>query len=201
MKKIWGYARISTAQKQHIDRQIKTLTDYGVPEENIIYDKQSGKDFNREQYQILKKFVRENDEVIVSELDRLGRNKAMVKEELNYFKEHGVRVKVLNIPTTLIDIPEGQEWLMDMINNILIEVMGAIAQNEFEAIHRRQREGIAAAKARGQHMGRPKLKTPKLFEDYYKLVKENKITATKCIELLGISRGSYYILVKEYEAR
>ena len=119
---IYGYVRVST-KEQHIDRQMKSLIDFGVPEENIKVDKESGKDFDRPAYQLLRnEILRSGDVLVVKELDRLGRNKELLKKELDYFKNKGIRVKFLNVPTTLMDIPEGSEWVLDMINNIIIEV-------------------------------------------------------------------------------
>lgn len=199
MSRTYGYIRVSS-KEQNLDRQVKSLIEYGVSEENIKADKESGKDFNRPSYQLLKQdILREGDVLVVKELDRLGRNKEMIKTELDYFKKHGIRVKVLNIPTTLMDIPEGQEWIIDMINNILIEVLGAIAEEERNKIKARQAEGIAAAKEKGTHMGRPKAEYPIMWEETYKKWKDKEITATKAMELLQLKRTTFYKLVKEYE--
>ena len=139
---IYGYARISD-KKQNEARQIEALTKYGVEEKYIKIDKASGKNFNRENYLLLRdEILRAGDTLVVKELDRLGRNKEQIKEELDYFKNNKIRVKILNIPTTLIDLPEGQEWVFEMVNNILIEVLGAIAEEERIKIRQRQREGI-----------------------------------------------------------
>lgn len=199
MSRVYGYVRVST-KDQNLDRQINALTEFGVPKENIKADKESGKDFNREQYQLLKNdILRSGDTLVIKELDRLGRNKEMIKEELSYYKQEGIRVKVLNVPTTLMDIPEGQEWIIDMINNILIEVLGAVAQNEREKIKERQAEGIEAAKKKGKAFGRPKAEYPIMFEEYYKKWKDGEITATKCMELLQLKRTTFYKLVNQYE--
>lgn len=153
---IYGYMRVST-KAQNLNRQEDALLEFGVEKDNIFADKESGKDFNREKYQEMKSILKRNDVLVIKELDRLGRNKKMVKEELEYFKDNGIRVKILNIPTTLIDFPEGQEWIMDMINNILLEVMSSIDEEERRKIKTRQAEGIAAAKAGGVKFG-PKVK-------------------------------------------
>lgn len=109
----------------------KALIKFEVPEQNIIIDKASGKDTERDGYQYLKRqILRKGDTLVIKELDRLSRNKADIKRELEEFKASGVRVKILDIPTTLTDFPPEQEWVMDMINAILIEVLGAIAENE-----------------------------------------------------------------------
>ena len=153
---IYGYMRVST-KAQNLNRQEDALLEFGVEKDNIFADKESGKNFDREKYQEMKSILKRNDVLVIKELDRLGRNKKMVKEELEYFKNNGIRVKILNIPTTLIDFPEGQEWIMDMINNILLEVMSSIDEEERRKIKTRQAEGIAAAKAGGVKFG-PKVK-------------------------------------------
>ena len=153
---IYGYMRVST-KAQNLNRQEDALLEFGVEKDNIFADKESGKNFDREKYQEMKSILKRNDVLVIKELDRLGRNKEMVKEELEYFKSNGIRVKILNIPTTLIDIQEGQEWIIDMVNNILLEVMSSIAEEERRKIKTRQAEGIAAAKAGGVKFG-PKVK-------------------------------------------
>lgn len=99
----FGYARVSTL-RQNTDRQIQALEKYGIPKQDIFTDRQSGKDFERQGYLLLKENVlRAGDTLVVKELDRLGRNKAAVKEELEHFRAEGIRVKILDVPTTLID--------------------------------------------------------------------------------------------------
>lgn len=198
---LFAYIRVSS-KDQHEERQLQALKDYSkdLQEENIFIDKASGKDFNRPQYQALKGKLREGDTLIIKELDRLGRNKEDIKKELDYFKNKKVRVKILNIPTTLADFPEGNEWVMDMINNILIEVLGAIAEEERNKIRSRQAEGIAIAKAQGKYKGRPKAELPKEFPKLYKQWKDKKINATQFTTLLGLkSRTTLYKYIKRYE--
>lgn len=200
---IFGYVRVST-EDQREGRQIKALKDYckELEDKNIFLDKESGKDFNREKYQELRKILREGDVLLIKELDRLGRNKEGIKEELKYFKENKIRVKVLNIPTTLMDMPEGQEWVFDMINNILIEVLGAIAEEERNKIRARQREGIEIAKKNGVYKGRPLEPLPEEFEKLYKQWKANKITAIQFTKLLNLkSRTTLYKYIKRYEEK
>ena len=153
---VYGYMRVST-KAQNLNRQEDALLEFGVEKDNIFADKESGKNFDREKYQEMKSILKRNDVLVIKELDRLGRNKVMIKEELRYFKDNGIRLKILNIPTTLIDIQEGQEWIIDMVNNILLEVMSSIAEEERKKIKERQAEGIAAAKAGGVKFG-PKVK-------------------------------------------
>ena len=154
------YARVSS-QDQNLDRQLEAFHAMGAEDRDIIVDKQSGKDLNREGYQALRNVIlRRGDTLVVKSLDRLSRRKADIKAELEYFREEGIRVKVLDLPTTMMEVPEGQEWVFDMVNNILIEVLGTIAQQERTTIKQRQAEGIAAAKAKGKHLGRPRIAAP-----------------------------------------
>jgi DNA invertase Pin-like site-specific DNA recombinase len=201
---IFGYVRVSS-KEQNEDRQLKALKDYckELKFHNIYIDKASGKNFQREQYIKLKEKLRSGDVLIVKELDRLGRNKEMIKQELEYFKSNKIRIKILNIPTTLMDMPEGNEWVFDMINNILIEVLGTIAEEERNKIRTRQAEGIAIAKANGVYKGRKSItkeELPKEFEKLYKQWKDDKINATQFATLLGLkSRTTLYKYVKVFE--
>ena len=158
--RVYGYARVSS-REQNTDRQIEALTKFGVPEQNIIIDKASGKDTEREGYQYLKRqILRNGDTLVIKELDRLSRNKADIQRELEHFKEMGVRVKILDIPTTLTDFPPEQLWVQEMVTAILIEVLGSIAENERNKIRARQREGIEAAKKKNVRFGRPPAPLP-----------------------------------------
>jgi len=139
--------------------------------------------------------LRSGDTLVVKSLDRLSRNKADIKSELEYFKANGIRLKVLDLPTTMIDYPEGQEWVLDMVNNILIEVLSSIAQQERETIHRRQAEGIAAAKAKGKHLGRPRAERPDNWNDVIAAWKAGKITAVEAMRRTGTKRSTFYKLV------
>ena len=140
-----------------------------VPEDSILVDKASGKDIDRPSYQALKGALglREGDTLYVMSLDRLSRNKADIKRELEWFKERKIRLMILDLPTSLIDVPDGQEWILDMITNVLVEVLSSIAEQERLTIRRRQREGINAAKAKGKHLGRPSMIIPDGFPEIY----------------------------------
>ena len=189
--------RVSTSH-QNTDRQVDALIKYGIPERDIIIDHQSGKDFNREGYLALKNsMLRSGDTLVVKELDRLGRDKRMIKEELEYFKANGIRIKILNIPTTLMDI-DGNDWILDMVSNILIEVLSTLAEEERVKNHQRQREGIDAAMAKGVEFGRPKLKKPDNYEEVMVRVVAGEITGVQAMKLMGVKKTSYYKLKKMY---
>ena len=192
--RIYGYARVST-REQNEDRPIESLTKFGVPEQNIIIDKASGKDTEREGYQYLKRqILRKGDTLVIKELDRLSRNKSDIKRELEEFKAMGVRVKILDIPTTLTDFPPEQAWVLDMVNSILIEVLGAIAENERNKIRARQREGIEAAKKKNIRFGRPSKPLPDNWEQMLDEVRCGKKKPVDAMRELGISRSAYYRL-------
>lgn len=197
MQKEFGYARVSTAHQRE-DRQVQALLDYGIEERNIVVDKESGKDFNRLGYLSLKeKWLRQGDTLVVKELDRLGRNKAKIREELEWFRAEGIRVKILNVPTTLLDC-EGQDWVLDMVSNILIEVMASVAEEERVKIHRRQEEGIAVAKAKGVVFGRPSIAKPANYEQVMALVDSGQIKAVEAMREPGVKKTTFYKLRQAY---
>lgn len=179
-----------------MDRQLQALSQYKQADK-VFSDKQSGKDFAREQYQEMKSILQPGDEVIVKELDRLGRNKDAMKAELEWFKSHGIVVRILDIPTTLIDF-QGQAWIGDMVNNLLIEVIASVAEQERVKIRKRQAEGIAAKKARGDwdDYGRPR-KCVQNIAEYQQRVSSGELTVSAACKELGISRSTWYERVKE----
>lgn len=197
--RIYGYARVST-REQNEDRQLEALIRFGVPEQNIIVDKASGKDTEREGYQYLKRqILRKGDTLVIKELDRLSRNKADIKRELEEFKAAGVRVKILDIPTTLTDFPPEQDWVMDMINAILIEVLGSIAENERRKIRARQREGIEAAKKKNVRFGRPAKPLPDNWQEVIADVRSGKKKPVEAMHELGISKSCFYRLCNKID--
>lgn len=192
------YARVSS-KGQNLDRQIERFKELGADDRDIIAEKKSGKSIEgREAYLALRdQILREGDTLTVTSLDRLGRNKQQIKEELEHFKANNIRVKVLDIPTTMIDFPEGQEWVMDMVNNILIEVLGSIAQQERETIKKRQAEGIAIAKKKGNvKFGRPSAQKPSNWDEVISQWRAGQITAVKAMELTGLTKTTFYKMVK-----
>lgn len=189
------YARVST-KDQNLDRQISAFLALGATERDIITDKESGKDLERKGYQALKNaMLRRGDTLVIKSLDRLSRNKSDIKNELQYFKDNGIRLKVIDLPTTMMDLPQGQEWVFEMVNNILIEVLGTIAEQERATIKSRQAEGIEAAKAKGKKLGRPALVFPANWNEVYASWKAGEITAKTAMEQTETKRTSFYKLV------
>lgn len=198
--RIYYYARVSS-KEQNLARQIEAFKNLGATDREIICDKESGKNFERTGYQALKTtMLRNGDTLIVKSLDRLSRNKSDIKNELQYFKDNGIRLKIIDLPTTMMDLPKGQEWVFEMVNNILIEVLGTIAQQERETIKERQREGIEAAKRENRHLGRKATEKPANWDDVFSLWDNKKITARQAMKMLGVSKNVFYKWVKDFSA-
>lgn len=198
---IYGYARVST-KDQHIERQILELEKYVPDRRDIIIDKSSGKDFNRQNYQALRRFIKPGDTIYIKSLDRFGRNKNMIKEELQYFQKHGVYIRCLDIPTTLIDYSgfgELQKAVFDMVNNILIEVLGTMYEQERKNTKQRQKEGIAAAKLKGRVLGRPETPMPEKWDQVYKAWQGKEITAVAAMRALELKPATFYRMVKRFQ--
>ena len=192
----YGYARVSSTE-QNLDRQILALQKY-VKQENIVVDKQSGKNLDRPGYNALKGMfgLRPGDVLYIVSLDRLSRSKADIKSELDWFKENKIRLMILDLPSSLIQVPDEQEWIIDMIQNILIEVLASMAEQERLMIRKRQREGIEAAKKKGKHLGRPKAEVPDNFDEVYEAWTAEEITAKDARKKLNMSSSSFYRLVE-----
>ena len=122
-----------------------------------------------------------------------------MKEELGWFKDHGIHLQVIDLPTTMVQLGEGQEWIRDMVNNILIEVLSSIAEEERRTIRRRQEEGIAAARAQGKRFGRPEKGYPENWAVYYARYKQGELTRKYVIERLGIGVDRFKYLSRKYE--
>lgn len=198
--RIYYYARVSS-KEQNLARQIEAFKNLGATDREIICDKESGKNFERTGYQALKTtMLRSGDTLIVKSLDRLSRNKSDIKNELQYFKDNGIRLKIIDLPTTMMDLPKGQEWVFEMVNNILIEVLGTIAQQERETIKERQREGIEAAKKENRHLGRKATEKPENWDDVFSLWDNKKITARQAMKMLGVSKNVFYKWVKDFSS-
>lgn len=194
--RIFYYARVSS-KDQNLDRQIAAFKTLGATERDIITDSESGASLDRPGYLALKNVIlRAGDTLVIKSLDRLSRNKTDIYRELQYFKTNQIRLKVLDLPTTMLELPKEQEWVFDMVNNILLEVLGTLAEQERLMIRQRQAEGIATAKAAGKHLGRPKTKVPDNWEDVISLWTNGKITATEAMRRTGIKRTTFYKLTK-----
>jgi DNA invertase Pin-like site-specific DNA recombinase len=194
--KIFGYARVST-KEQNLSRQIEAIKNYGVDERDIFTDKESGKDFNREQYILLKKMLRLGDTIVIKELDRLGRDMSAIKSEWNYFLENNINIVILDMP--ILNTSNKSDLEKRLISDIVLSLLSYLAEKERIKIRERQKEGIAIAKADGKYKGRKK-KVLNGFSEVYSKWCNGEITAIKACDILGISSPTFYRRIKEYES-
>jgi DNA invertase Pin-like site-specific DNA recombinase len=204
---VFAYSRVSS-KEQNEARQLIAFKVYEptLEDKNIYIDKESGKDFDRTQYKELLKVLRSGDTLLIKELDRFGRNKLETKENLQFMEKLGVRVKIFDIPTTMTDFPPDNKWVQMMISNLMIEVLGSIAEQERIKIRQRQAEGISALRARnnGKGIGRPKADIPEDFQKKYRKFKKGEygdMTALGFAKMMGMGRSTIYKYIKELESK
>lgn len=191
----YGYVRVSS-QTQNIARQMEEMNKYGITKKFIYIDKASGKDFERDSYQKLKKKLRKDDLLIIKSIDRLGRNYDMIINEW-YDLTKKIECDIFVIDFPLLDTRiEGKNLMGKFIADIVLQVLSFVAQNERESIKQRQREGIRLAKERGVHMGRPKYVLPDNFNEVIKRYKNKEITNVEAIKILKMNRGTFFKYVK-----
>ncbi|MEG0133542.1 MAG: recombinase family protein [Clostridium sp.] len=211
----FAYHRTST-EDQHLDRGLKEINDYTLENKielvkEVYTDQSTGKNFDRPSYEKLVNDMElatkinpsEKVGLIVTELDRLGRNKQLTLKEIAKLKDKGIRLMVLEIPTTLVELPKDSNistMIMETINNMLIEMYASFAQAELDKKEKRQREGIAAKKARGEweDYGRPRAMDFNKFSKEYKRVLDGSIKPVECMKLLDLTKTTYYRYIKEY---
>lgn len=199
MENIYGYARVSS-KDQNEDRQVEALKEFGVLENNILIDKKSGKDFDREEYKVLKRFlaITENNVLVIKSIDRLGRNYKQIQEEWRVItQELKTDIVVLDMP--MLDTRQYKDTMGTFIADLILQVLSFMAEQERKNIKSRQAEGIAVAQANGKKFGRPKIKLPEGFEKEYSLWKAGEQTAKTTMEKMGLKRGKFYMFVKDFE--
>ena len=187
----YGYVRVST-KEQNIDRQLVEMYAQGLNDKTIFIDKQSGKDFERDEYQKLKKKLKSGDLLIIKSIDRLGRNYDMIIDEWRTLvNDTNVDIQVLDMP--LLDTrTEGKNLVGKFISDIVLQILSFVAENERENIKKRQAEGIRIAKEKGKHLGRPKLKLPKNFTIIADEYKKKEITLAEALLSLKMNRSTFY---------
>lgn len=192
MKRIlvqYGYMRVSS-RDQNEARQYDALLGRGLYPEQIYLDKQSGKDFQRPAYRRLVKRLRKGDVLYISGIDRLGRNYEEIQEQWRILtKERQVRVVVLDMP--LLDTSLDRGLTETLIADIVLQLLSYVAQSERETIHKRQKEGLEAARARGVRFGRPPKRQPENFESLRKQWMERRISSRLAADMLGISQSTF----------
>lgn len=205
-----GYHRTST-KEQHLDRGLAEIKAYceqnNIPLKKIYTDQQTGKNFDRPRYTVMKEDVLEaGDVLIITELDRLGRSKKDTMKEIQHYRDNGIRLMVLELPTTLMDLSKMdnslQAMMLETINNMMLELYASMAQAEIEKKEKRQREGIKAKKDRGEweDYGRPSIEKPDNWDIVIAQWKEKEITAVEAMKRLGLKKTSFYKLVKADKA-
>jgi DNA invertase Pin-like site-specific DNA recombinase len=209
MANVYGYIRVSSAD-QNEQRQVNKMIEKGVEARRIFVDKASGKDFNRPQYQLLRKVLGEGDLVYIDALDRLGRNYDEVIAEWKYItRELNADIVVLE-NEALFDSRKFKAMgdIGKLMEDQFLSLLAYVAEQERKKIRQRQAEGIAAAKAQGKHLGRPRVNLDTLTKQQRQLLDENyprwksgEITAVQFMDMLGLKKTTFYKIVKEYEAR
>ena len=197
MGNVYGYVRVSS-KDQNEDRQVITMREMQVPEENIYIDKQSGKDFNRPQYKKLLRRVKPDDLIYIKSIDRLGRNYTEILDQWKVItKDKRVDLYVMDMP--ILDTRREKNLLGTFISDLVLALLSYVAENERNNIRQRQAEGIAAAKARGVHFGRRPNPLPENFYEVYQQWKMKKISVSEAARECGMPQTTFFERARAYE--
>ncbi|MBD8068139.1 MULTISPECIES: recombinase family protein [Bacillaceae] len=193
----FGYIRVSS-KDQNEGRQLEAMKEKGIDDRDIFMDKQSGRDFQREQYQLLKRILRKGDLLYIHSLDRFGRNKEEILQEWNDITKN-IQADIVVLDMPLLDTTQFKDSLGTFIADLVLQILSWMAEEERERIRKRQREGIDLALQQGIKFGRPKVRITEEFEKVYQKWKAGEITAVKAMDELNVKKTTFYKLVKEYE--
>ena len=193
--KIFGYIRVSS-KDQNIDRQLVSFKEYGIDERDIYIDKQSGKDFNREQYNTLKHILRENDLLVIKSINRLGRNYDMIIDEWKDITKN-IKADIVVIDMPLLDTRKNKDLLGTFISDLVLQILSYVAEQERSFIKQRQKEGIDNAKKNNVKFGRPRIEKPQNFDIVVSKWKNKEIKSKEAMELLGLKPNTFYNLLKK----
>ena len=193
-KKVFGYARVSS-KEQNEKRQLEAFKEFNIDERDIYIDKQSGKDFNRNQYNILKNILRENDVLVIKSIDRLGRNYNMIIDEWKDITKN-IKADIVVIDMPLLDTRKNKDLLGTFISDLILQILSYVAEQERTFIKQRQKEGIASAKSNGVKFGRPKIEKPDNFDIVVSQWKNKEIKTKEALELLDLKSNTFYTMVK-----
>ena len=194
--KIFGYARVSS-KEQNEERQLVAFKEYDIDERDIYIDKQSGKDFNRENYITLKHILRENDLLVIKSIDRLGRNYNQIIDEWKDITKN-IKADIVVIDMPLLDTRKNKDLLGTFISDLVLQILSYVAEQERTFIKQRQKEGITNAKNNGVKFGRPKIEKPQDFDVVVSRWKNKDIKSKEAMELLGLKPNTFYNMVKKY---
>jgi DNA invertase Pin-like site-specific DNA recombinase len=203
-KKTFAYIRVSS-KDQNEARQLKEVLDLGISERDVFVDKESGKDFNRPQYQALKQCLREGDLLYIKSIDRFGRNSKEIKKEWEDITQNiKADIKVLDMP--LLDTTQHKDTLGTFVSDLVLQVLAFVSERERDNILQRQAEGIKVAKAQGKHLGRPQLNLSSISKQQRQIIEQNytrwkrkEITGVQFMTLLDLKKNSFYKIIGEYE--
>lgn len=196
---IYAYIRVST-QNQCEDRQLSVIQSLHIPQANIFIDKQSGKDFMRPQYQNLIKTLKSGDLLYILSIDRLGRNYIEIQEQWRKLtKTIGVDICVIDMP--LLDTRNGKDLMGTFIADLVLQILSFVAESERHNIKERQKQGIAAAKARGVTFGRPKTNPPKNFAEIVTRWTDKEISLCEALLTANMKKSTFYRKIKELKAQ
>ena len=196
--KKFAYGRVSS-KDQNEDRQVLDFLAQGIDERDIYIDKQSGRTFERTNYLVLRNSIlREGDVLYVKSIDRFGRNYSGIRSEWEYITKT-IKADIVVLDTPILDTTQYKDLLGSIITDIVLAVLAFGAQLEVDTKSQAQAEGIAAAHLKGVKFGRPRA-APKEWDTLYPMWKRGEITATECFRQMGISRTTFYRLVKSVEA-
>ena len=194
--KIFGYARVSS-KEQNEERQIVAFKYYGIDERDIYIDKQSGKNFDREQYNILKHILRENDILVIKSIDRLGRNYNMIIDEWKDITKN-IKADIVVIDMPLLDTTKNKDLLGTFISDLILQLLSYVAEQERTFIKQRQKEGISTAMNKGIKFGRPTIEKPQNYDIVVSKWKNKEIRTKEAIEQLGLKPSTFYNMVNKY---
>ena len=198
--KIFGYVRVSSKEQKE-DRQLIAFKEFGIDERDIYIDKQSGKDFNREQYNILKHILRENDILVIKSIDRLGRNYNMIIDEWKDITKN-IKADIVVLDMPLLDTRNNKDLLGTFISDLVLQILSYVAEQERTFIKQRQSEGIEIALKNGtksgKPFGRPKIEKPQNFDVVVNRWKNKEIKSKEAMELLGLKPNTFYNMVNSY---
>ncbi|MCD8223415.1 MAG: recombinase family protein [Clostridiales bacterium] len=199
MGKTWGYARVSSVD-QNEERQLVELGKAGIPKSDIYIDKQSGKDFDRLEYQGLVKKLKRGDLLYILSIDRLGRNYEEIQNQWRTLtKEIGIDICVIDMP--LLDTRKGKDLMGTFIADLVLQILSFVAENERINIRKRQEQGIAAAKARGVRFGRPPISLPGNFYEILTAWRANQITLKEAAKACNMPISTFYGKARKFEKK
>lgn len=198
-KNIYGYVRVSSTD-QNEERQMAVLEEIGVEKENIYMDKQSGKNFNRPQYQKLLSILKKGDLLYILSIDRLGRNYEEIQNQWKVLtKEIKIDICVLDMP--LLDTRNGKDLMGTFIADLVLQILSFVAQSECENIKNRQKQGIAQARKRGVQFGRPEIAVPDDFQEVVEAWVGKELTLDEVLKYCKMSKSTFYRRVRKMRGR